>query len=142
MKRIFLILPLLMMTACSCEKRVAHLAGRCPECFEKIIIFDTVATSSQRIDTVFVAKNTVDTFVLDHDRVRLEIIKQVDTFATTLHLKPDTIIRTLQVPAPHPVAEPDEQTFMHKASRLMRPALWLFAFMIVTIIYLIRKKKY
>lgn len=139
-KNIFLILTLLLLSACSCEKRMAHLERHCPECFNKITFSDTVATPSIRIDTVFVAKNTIDTFFIDNPRVELMIIKQVDTFYTTLHLKPDTIYRTLHLPAPHIEPEPDEETILHKVARLMRPAVWLVPFIIVLWIYIRRKK--
>ena len=140
MNRIVLLISLLLLVSCSCEKQALRLAGRCPECFQKIVVSDTVATPSIRIDTVFVATRTVDTFVIEHNRASLEVIKQVDTFYTTLHLKPDTIIRTLHVPAPHIEPIPDDNgTKLHKVARLMRPALWLFFFIIVTIIYIRRK---
>lgn len=138
MKRnIFLILTLLLLSACSCEKRMAHLERHCPECFNKITFSDTVATPSIRIDTVFVAKNTVDTFFIDNPRVELMIIKQVDTFYTTLHLKPDTIIRAIEVSAP---AEQHPKASAFDKQKLRPLALWLVPFAIVTIIYLTRKK--
>ncbi|MBO7201844.1 MAG: hypothetical protein J6V54_10695 [Bacteroidales bacterium] len=141
-KNFFLsILTLLLLSSCSCHRRMARLQKRCPQCFEKIMISDTVATPSIRIDTVFVAKSTLDTFCIEHNRVELEVIKQVDTFYATLSLKPDTIYRTLHLPAPHIEPSPDDQEpIPHKVARLMRPAVWLVPFIIVLWIYIRRKK--
>ena len=140
-KNFFLsILALLLLSSCNCQRRMARLQKRCPQCFEKIMVSDTVATPSIRIDTVFVATRAVDTFVLEHNRASLDVIKQVDTFYTTLHLKPDTIYRTLHLPAPHIEPEPDDnETKLHKVARLMRPAVWLVPFIIVLWIYIRRK---
>lgn len=137
-KNIFLILQaIVLLSACSCEKRMAHLERHCPECFQKVTFSDTVATPSQRIDTVFVTKNTVDTFRIEHNRVELEIIKQVDTLYTTLHLKPDTIIRTLTLSVP---TNPKPKASALDKETIARLALWLVPFIIVTIIYITRKK--
>lgn len=141
-KNFFLsILALLLLSSCNCQRRMARLQKRCPQCFEKIMVSDTVAVPSTRIDTVFVATRAVDTFYIEHNRAEMEIIKQVDTLYTTLHLKPDTIYRTLHLPAPHIEPEPDEETILHKVARLMRPAVWLVPFIIVLWIYIRRKKK-
>lgn len=137
-KNIFLILQaIVLLSACSCEKRMAHLERRCPQCFEKVVLTDTVATASTRIDTIFVTKNTVDTFRIEHNRVELEIIKQVDTLYTTLHLKPDTIIRTLTLSVP---TDPKPKASALDKETIARLALWLVPFIIVTIIYITRKK--
>ena len=137
-KNIFLILQaIVLLSACSCEKRMAHLERHCPECFQKVTFSDTVATSSTRIDTIFVTKNTVDTFRIEHNRVELEIIKQVDTLYTTLHLKPDTIIRTLTLSVP---TNPKPKASALDKETIARLALWLVPFIIVTIIYITRKK--
>ena len=137
-KNIFLILQaIVLLSACSCEKRMAHLERRCPQCFEKVVLTDTVATPSTRIDTIFVTKNTVDTFRIEHNRVELEIIKQVDTLYTTLHLKPDTIIRTLTLSVP---TDPKPKASALDKETIARLALWLVPFIIVTIIYITRKK--
>lgn len=141
-KNFFLsILALLLLSSCNCQRRMARLQKRCPQCFEKIMVSDTVATPSIRIDTVFVATRAVDTFVLEHNRASLKVIKQVDTFYTTLHLKPDTIYRTLHLPTPHIEPEPDDddRPILHKVARLMRPAVWLVPFIIVLWIYIRRK---
>lgn len=141
-KNFFLsILALLLLSSCNCQRRMARLQKRCPQCFEKIMVSDTVATPSIRIDTVFVATRAVDTFVLEHNRASLEVIKQVDTFYTTLHLKPDTIYRTLHLPATHiePLPDDDDRPILHKVARLMRPAVWLVPFIIVLWIYIRRK---
>ena len=137
-KNIFLILQaIVLLSACSCEKRMAHLERLCPQCFEKVVLTDTVATASTRIDTFFVTKNTVDTFRIEHNRVELEIIKQVDTLYTTLHLKPDTIIRTLTLSVP---TDPKPKASALDKETIARLALWLVPFIIVTIIYITRKK--
>ena len=137
MKRMILIPALLLLFSCSCEKRMAHLERRYPQCFEKMVLTDTVATPSTRIDTIFVTKNTVDTFRIEHNRVELEIIKQVDTLYTTLHLKPDTIIRTLTLSVP---TNPKPKASALDKETIARLALWLVPFIIVTIIYITRKK--
>lgn len=141
-KNFFLsILALLLLSSCNCQQRMARLQKKCPQCFEQITIADTIALPSARIDTVFVSSHTIDTFVLEHNRATLEVIKQVDTLYATLHLKPDTIYRTLHLPAPHLETSPDEQeTIPHKVARLMRPAVWLVPFIIVLCIYIQRKK--
>lgn len=140
-KNFFLsILALLLLSSCNCQRRMARLQKRCPQCFEKIMVSDTVATPSILIDTVFVATSAVDTFVLEHNKASLKVIKQVDTFYTTLHLKPDTIYRTLHLPTPHIEPEPDDdRPILHKVARLMRPAVWLVPFIIVLWIYIRRK---
>ena len=141
-KKFFLtILSILLLGSCSCNSRMARLQKKCPQCFEKITVSDTVAVPSTRIDTVFVATHAVDTFVIEHNRASLEIIKEVDTLYTTLHLKPDTIYRTLHLPAPHlePVPD-DDDPILHKVARLMRPAVWLVPFIIVLLIYRRHKK--
>ena len=141
-KKFFLtISAILLLGSCSCHSRIERLQKKCPQCFEKITVSDTVAVPSARIDTVFVASHTVDTFVLEHNRASLEIVKEVDTLYTTLHLKPDTIYRTLHLPAPRTTQEPRHDTPFSKVASCLRPAVWLVPFIIILLIYIRRIKK-
>lgn len=140
-KNFFLtILSILLLGSCSCHSRMARLQKKCPQCFAEIMVSDTIAVPSARIDTVFVSSHTVDTFVMEHNRASIEIIKEVDTLYTTLHLKPDTIYRTLHLPAPRTTQEPRHNTPFSKVALCLRPAVWLVPFIIVLLIYRRHKK--
>ncbi|GAB4451228.1 MAG: hypothetical protein OHK0036_11420 [Bacteroidia bacterium] len=81
------------IASCSAEKRLQKLIKKHPELIKKdtVYIHDTVVTKEIQADTVFVSKHSVDTFYLEKEKLKIQVIKQRDTIRVKAEVKSDTI---------------------------------------------------
>jgi hypothetical protein len=103
MKRHFtVILSISLLLLCSlagcsleqrCNRRLAFLEKNCPQCFEPVTLRDTIITEAVRYDTSFVMRNdtVADTFVMEKERVKVQVVRLHETLLVQAEVKADTI---------------------------------------------------
>lgn len=81
MKYLILILSFFLITSCSPQKRIQRILRHHPELLVKdtLIVRDTVIVPTIKADTSFILSNSVDTFYLEKERLKIKIIKDHDT---------------------------------------------------------------
>lgn len=94
---LIIVLSVILFTGCSCEKRLQRLRVHCPECVTTEIVSDTVIIPEYQYDTTFVMRRPTDTVVVLQDRVRIEVIRELDTFYLKTVIPADTIVQTVEV---------------------------------------------
>lgn len=102
------LLLLCSLAGCSleqrCNRRLAFLTKNCPQCFEPVTLRDTIITDAVRYDTSFVMRNdtVADTFVLEKERVRVQVVRLHDTLLVQAEVKADTIYIERESAVLHP----------------------------------------
>ena len=101
MKRegIILILSLLLFS-CSPQSRLNRLIKNHPELSIKdtVKVIDTLIIPELKFDTVFRVTNNIDTFYVDKENIKFQIIKNDSIIKVKFFIPADTIIKTLTVP--------------------------------------------
>lgn len=93
----------LSVSSCSCQQRLTRLQQRCPDLFSVVELHDTVILPEHTADTVLLLSPTqIDTFIVEAERTRLQIVHHHDTLYTTITATPDTVVlhRTETIPCP------------------------------------------
>lgn len=83
---------LLLLLVAGCIKPAAPLV-------QTVTVLDTVVVPEVRIDTQLVAGPT-DTITLYKDRLKVQIVRRLDTLRVSAECEVDTIYRTVSVQAP------------------------------------------
>ena len=82
----------LLFLGCSPERQLARLLAKHPQLanVDTTYMYDTIIKPGSRLDTVFVGKK--DTFYINKNRVKTQIIKEFDTLYISQTVLPDTLI--------------------------------------------------
>lgn len=101
----------MMLSSCSCSKRMARLQVRCPDLFTTMVIRDTIAIARPQTDTVFVTKpnDTIyfevttppvqtNNMMTSGSSTKVKVIRVLDTIYLTIHENPDTVFMEKSVP--------------------------------------------
>lgn len=102
---------LVVLVSCSAEKRLQRLIKKHPELVKKDTVYvrDTVITESIKTDTFFVFKpyKTTDTFYIEKEKLKVQIIRQRDTIRANAEVKSDTIYVEKKVPIDNVIVKYD-----------------------------------
>lgn len=104
MKNLFLFLSLLVLVSCDPVKRHAKLVEKYPYVHKDVtqVIHDTTTIVVPEIkhDTTFIRTKQVDTFIIQKERLRVEIRKHYDTMYVDAECMSDTITIYKQLVVP------------------------------------------
>ena len=100
------------LSSCSCNYHVRRVQNRCPDYLQTDTVYEV--RPAVQYDTAFVFSSdtgtstgstpVVDTFFIEKERVRVQLVRVHDTLLANVELPPDTIttVRTVTVAPPCP----------------------------------------
>ena len=96
----FLIIFLLLCSACSPQRRLSRLLENHPELTvsDTVRFRDTVAIPAATADTFVDLKTMTDTVIIEKERLSVKLFKQHDTLYVEGKCAADTIYRELRIP--------------------------------------------
>lgn len=100
---------LLLLASCTPQKRLDRLIRRHPELVrvDSVKIIDTVITQEVSVDTMQVM-NTYDTFIVNRDRLTVQVIRHQDSIYVFGKCASDTVVIERNVPVKVVEASTDE----------------------------------
>jgi hypothetical protein len=107
-------LAIALFSSCSCNYHVRRVQNRCPDYLQTDTSF--AVRPAERYDTIFLlTPDTVvstgsttgaaaDTFLIEKERVRVQLVRVRDTIFANVELPPDTVatVQTVTIAAPCP----------------------------------------
>ncbi len=117
---------LLFLSSCTPQKRLERLIRKHPELVrvDSVKIIDTVITRSVSIDTMQVM-NTYDTFIVNRDRLTVQVIRHQDSIYVYGKCAGDTVVLERKVPVR--IIEVKESTTV---------PWWVYVFLILVLVVL------
>ena len=117
---------LLFLSSCTPQKRLERLIRKHPELVrvDSVKIIDTVITKSVSVDTMQVM-NTYDTFIVNRDRLTVQVIRHQDSIYVYGKCAGDTVVLERKVPVR--IIEVKESTSV---------PWWVYAFLILVLVVL------
>jgi hypothetical protein len=117
---------LLFLASCTPQKRLERLIRNHPELVrvDSVKIIDTVITKSVSVDTMQVM-NTYDTFIVNRDRLTVQVIRHQDSIYVYGKCAGDTVVLERKVPVR--IIEVKESTSV---------PWWVYAFLILVLVVL------
>lgn len=114
MKYLLIIPFLFLLISCTPEKRIQRILRHHPELLisDTLTIRDTVIVPTIKADTSFILSNSIDTFYLEKERLKIKIIKDHDTLKVEGACVGDTVYIEKKVPYDKVVIKP--QSFADK----------------------------
>ncbi|MDL2296649.1 hypothetical protein LJC53_02895 [Bacteroidales bacterium OttesenSCG-928-C03] len=102
-KVLLVVSMLLIISGCSCEKRMAKLMFRCPQLFETKKIEAVHITPEVKADTAIVfSAGNADTVYLERDNIIATVIRECDTLRIYILIPADTVYVPVEVDVPKP----------------------------------------
>lgn len=100
---------LLLLASCTPQKRLDRIIRRHPELVrvDSVKIIDTVITQEVSVDTMQVM-NTYDTFIVNRDRLTVQVIRHQDSIYVFGKCAADTVVIERNVPVRVVEASTDE----------------------------------
>lgn len=121
-----------------CNRKLKRVVNRCPDLLKQdtiIAIYDTtIITKGSKIDTVIYFD--FDTITLFKDKLRLKLIKTIDTLLVDGECIPDTIRIKERVEVPVSIASMINLTVWERISNWLKDIWWilvLFAALVIGI---------
>jgi len=126
---------IIIFIACSPQKKLERLIKKHPELVQKdtIIVRDTVYTKDIHTDTVFFSFKKTDTFYLEKEKLKIQIIKKYDTLKVSADVKRDTVFLEKKIPVEKLVVKKDFSPLLNK--------LIILSLLLLIIIFLYDKRK-
>ena len=99
-------LAIALFSSCSCNYHVRRVQNRCPDYLQTDTVYEV--RPAVQYDTAFVFSSdtlaTVDTFLIEKERVRVRIVRVRDTIFANVELPPYTVatVRTVTIAPPCP----------------------------------------
>jgi hypothetical protein len=120
------IILLLLLASCTPQKRLERLIRNHPELVrvDSVKIIDTVITQSVSIDTMQVM-NTYDTFIVNRDRLTVQVIRHQDSIYVYGKCAGDTVVLERKVPVR--IIEVKESTSV---------PWWVYTFLVLVLVVL------
>jgi hypothetical protein len=117
---------LLLLASCTPQKRLERLIRNHPELVrvDSVKIIDTVITQSVSIDTMQVM-NTYDTFIVNRDRLTVQVIRHQDSIYVYGKCAGDTVVLERKVPVR--IIEVKESTSV---------PWWVYTFLVLVLVVL------
>lgn len=124
-----------LCSGCSCGYHVRRVQNRCPDYLQAdtavvvrpAVQYDTVFFLSPDTGTSTGSALVVDTFLIEKERVRVQLVRVHDTLLANVELPPDTIttVRTVTVAPPCPKRGVPWQVLPWLLGMVSVLALWL-----------------
>jgi len=117
---------LLFLSSCTPQKRLERLIRKHPELVrvDSVKIIDTIITQSVCIDTMQVM-NTYDTFIVNRDRLTVQVIRHQDSIYVYGKCAGDTVVLERKIPVR--IIEVKESTSV---------PWWVYVFLILVLVVL------
>jgi|688.fasta_scaffold155226_2 hypothetical protein len=117
---------LLFLSSCTPQKRLERLIRKHPELVrvDSVKIIDTIITQSVSIDTMQVM-NTYDTFIVNRDRLTVQVIRHQDSIYVYGKCAGDTVVLERKIPVR--IIEVKESTSV---------PWWVYVFLILVLVVL------
>lgn len=135
MKRLLIVLSLFLCFACTPQQRLNRLLKKHPELViqQTIVKIDTIVFPSYNFDTILKITTKTDTFYIDKDRLKIQIIKKDSNIFINSFLPADTIFKTDTI---HKT-----EIKLIKEDHFLQWLKWIFSSLsvIAVIIFLLRK---
>lgn len=95
---LYLAVFVLLLAACSPERRLTRLLDRNPHLLrsDTLTLVDTITVPQVRVDTVALLKPS-DTLVLERERLKVQIVRRVDSVLVEAACEADTVVLTRTV---------------------------------------------
>lgn len=118
---------ILFLASCTPQKRLERLIRNHPELVrvDSVKIIDTVITQSVSIDTMQVM-NTYDTFIVNRDRLTVQVIRHQDSIYVYGKCAGDTVVLERKVPVR--IIEVKESTSV---------PWWVYAFLVLVLVVIL-----
>ena len=104
MKGLFLILTVVFLYGCDPVKRHQRLVERYPYVHRDVgqVVYDTTIVYIEQIkhDKTVIMKETTDTIIIEKERLRMQVIRHLDTLYISGECKADTITVIKEIQAP------------------------------------------
>lgn len=125
----------LFLAACSPQKRLERLIKKHPELVQKdtVLVRDTIYTTDIHTDTIFFSIKKIDTFYLEKEKLKIQIIKKYDTLKVSADVKRDTVFLEKKIPVEKLVVKKDFSPLLNK--------LIILSLLLLIIIFLYDKRK-
>lgn len=101
-----------LLASCSCNWHIKRVQNRCPDYLQSdtavvvrpAVQYDTAFVFSSDTGTSTGSAPVVDTFLIEKERVRVQLVRVHDTLLANVELPPDTVatVRTVTVAPPCP----------------------------------------
>lgn len=111
---LFITAAVFFLSGCSCNYHVRRVQNRCPEYLQTDTVYEV--RPAVQYDTAFVFSSdtgtgtstgsapVVDTFLIEKERVRVQLVRVRDTIFANVELPPDTVatVQTVTIAPPCP----------------------------------------
>ena len=109
---LFITAAVFFLSGCSCNYHVRRVQNRCPDYLQADTVFEV--RPAVQYDTAFVFSSdtgtstgsapVVDTFLIEKERVRVQLVRVRDTIFANVELPPDTVatVQTVTIAPPCP----------------------------------------
>ena len=109
----------LLLTSCSAQWHLKKAMQKDPSILEKdtLVVTDTVVVPPV-VTTDTVISKQQDTIVVEKERLKVRVIRNVDTLIIDAKCDSDTIVQTIEVPF-EKIVYVEQETFFEKIQRLV-----------------------
>lgn len=109
----------LLLTSCSAQWHLKKAVQKDPSILEKdtLVVTDTVVVPPV-VTTDTVISKQQDTIVVEKERLKVRVIRNVDTLIIDAKCDSDTIVQTIEVPF-EKIVYVEQETFFEKIQRLV-----------------------
>jgi len=109
----------LLLTSCSAQWHLKKAVQKDPSILEKdtLVVTDTVVTPPV-VTTDTVISKQQDTIVVEKEKLKVRVIRNVDTLIIDAKCDSDTIVQTIEVPF-EKIVYVEQETFFEKIQRLV-----------------------
>lgn len=109
---LFITAAVVFLSGCSCNYHVRRVQNRCPDYMQADTVYEV--RPAVQYDTAFVFSSdtgtstgsspVVDTFLIEKERVRVQLVRVRDTIFANVELPPDTVatVQTVTIAPPCP----------------------------------------
>lgn len=136
---LILVVAITLLSSCSDARRMQRIVARHPDWIKPnnpVMVHDTIVLESIHVDTNFILTNSIDTFLIYKDKVKIKIIHDGNKLGVETEVKGDTIIKTITVPCP-PTLVPPQPISWWQCALMWIGGILLVLFIIAVVIVLL-----
>lgn len=122
---------ILSFSSCSAKWHIKRAIKKDPTILQAdtVTIRDTVFLAEIRHDTAFLMQNDVDTFVIEKERLKVEIRRYYDTLKVNAECAADTVVRVVKV-------QYKKVEYKETLADIIKPCLfWIFLILLILALF-------
>ncbi len=96
---------------------------------DTVTVRDTVFIAEIRHDTAFLMRDSIDTFIVEKERLHVKILRFRDTLKVAAKCEADTVVRVVKVPYKKIIYK---RTLL---DRIRSPVIWLLVFLALLFLF-------